>query len=159
MKKFFLYLVFFAYVGVLLYLLLFGRTVEESAADLSFRELFSRYANLVPLRSVRSQIQAAQFYWENYGSDYYIRYAIKNIGGNLLLFVPLGCFLPILFKSLRNYLLFLLLIVLSVCLIEVIQLVSLLGSMDVDDLILNTIGATAGYLFWLACREKTPKPQ
>ena len=37
------------------------------------------------------------------------------------------------------------------CLIELIQLVSKVGSFDVDDLLLNTIGGICGYILFVIC--------
>ena len=75
-------------------------------------------------------------------------YALKNFLGNILVFVPLGVFLPLLFQKQRSFLLFLLSVCAGVCLIELIQYVSQLGSLDVDDLILNVPGACLGWLAW-----------
>ena len=37
-----------------------------------------------------------------------------------------------------------------IVIIELIQLFTLLGSCDIDDLLLNTIGAVIGWLLWRA---------
>lgn len=154
-----LQLAFGFYAAVMLYLLLFGRTAYETSAELTYGQLMASNVNLVPFRSIGILLHAAQYYREQLGSDYYVWFAVKNIGGNLVLFVPLGLFLPALWQRQRKYWLFLLTVAGAICLVEVTQLLTLLGSLDIDDLILNTVGATLGYLLWLAFRKKTHKPQ
>lgn len=75
-------------------------------------------------------------------------YSIVNLLGNVLAFVPLGIFLPALFRRQRSFGLFLLTVVLLVCLIELVQLLTMRGALDVDDLILNVPGACLGWLLW-----------
>ncbi len=71
-----------------------------------------------------------------------------NVIGNICVFIPLGVFLPKLFARCRNFLLVAVLsLELSLC-VEVIQLVTKVGSFDVDDLLLNTIGGILGYLLY-----------
>ncbi|MGD6802044.1 VanZ family protein [Rossellomorea aquimaris] len=77
--------------------------------------------------------------------------------GPLLLFLPMGLLLPVVFKNmqtLRSVVLFS--FVLSF-LIEVLQYVTRLGIMDIDDAILNTAGAITGYLFYTILFKKTAK--
>ena len=74
---------------------------------------------------------------------------IKNIVGNLLLFVPMGAFLPFAFdkmKTLWRAVSVMLIIILSV---ELVQIVLVIGSFDVDDLLLNLLGGLLGYLLYL----------
>jgi VanZ family protein len=63
-------------------------------------------------------------------------------------------------KKTRNYLIFILYIIITITLVEVVQLFTLLGSCDIDDLIFNTIGASIGYLIFLIiyrCTHRTVK--
>lgn len=79
---------------------------------------------------------------------FYRPYALKNFLGNILAFIPLGVFLPLLFQRQRKFLLFLLTVMTLVCAVELLQLATQLGSLDVDDLILNVPGACLGWLVW-----------
>lgn len=76
---------------------------------------------------------------------------------NILLFLPLGVFLPFLyerFKSAKNVAVYGFLMSLS---IELLQLFNA-GITDVNDLIMNTLGAVLGYLLWKnAARKLTGK--
>lgn len=84
--------------------------------------------------------------------NFMIKFWIKNIAGNLLLFFPLGILLPLLWERFRNLTK---VIIFAFCLtlsIEILQL--LLGyignvgrAFDIDDIILNTAGALLGFVF------------
>ena len=74
------------------------------------------------------------------------RAVLLNIAGNMAAFVPFGFFLPEIWEQVnRWYTTTLLGFVFSLC-IETVQLISRVGSFDVDDLLLNTAGALVGYV-------------
>ena len=65
-----------------------------------------------------------------------------NLCGNLILFAPLGFFVPILFEDkIKNTKQFILMIIVVTVSVEALQFISYTGSTDIDDIILNTIGA------------------
>lgn len=64
--------------------------------------------------------------------------------GNLLLFVPYGILLPMIFKI--NYVKTLLLFLCFIFAVETTQLVTYLGYFDAEDILINTIGMTQGYI-------------
>ena len=74
----------------------------------------------------------------------------SNLFGNILIFVPFGFFIAMasssrsFFKALFNSL------GLSLC-VEILQLVTRVGSFDVDDILLNTIGGMLGYIVFMIC--------
>ena len=66
-------------------------------------------------------------------------------------FIPFGFILPVISRRWRSgFLIVLSGFCLSFC-VETIQLVTKVGCFDVDDLILNTAGAAAGYLLFAVC--------
>lgn len=68
---------------------------------------------------------------------------IENVLGNIVLFIPLGILLPTLIRKSGKITL-----ILGICtsaIIEIVQFVFGLGSTDIDDLILNTVGVLIGY--------------
>lgn len=80
----------------------------------------------------------------------YIRYAdrlnsVENLVGNVVVFIPLGIFLPLLFKSCRRFRETLMVSFICVVGIELFQLFSAFGAFDVDDILLNCVGASLGY--------------
>ena len=77
---------------------------------------------------------------------------VLNVIGNIVVFMPIGMFLPSLFSRCRNIIFTTLLsLEISLC-VEVIQLVTKVGSFDVDDLLLNTIGGICGYIVYMVYR-------
>ncbi len=91
----------------------------------------------------------------------YVHYARKigstrvllNLLGNVIMFVPCGFFLPALFNGRKRHPF---VAVFACCLfsvvIETCQFVTHLGSCDVDDVILNTLGGTLGYILYVVYR-------
>ena len=71
-----------------------------------------------------------------------------NVIGNVCVFMPLGVFLPKLFERCRRLLAVLVLSLELSLAIEIVQLVTKIGSFDVDDLLLNTIGGILGYFVY-----------
>lgn len=94
-------------------------------------------SNLIPLVGTLQMIQHAS------------RLAvIRNLAGNLILLMPLGFFLPIFFKPVRQVWKILgtgFLVSLS---IELSQLFLAVRIFDVDDLIFNTLSVLIGFLFF-----------
>ena len=90
----------------------------------------------------------------------YRRAAAINLFGNIGMFIPLGFGLPWVHPRLRRWWRTMLLSAVLIILIELSQLVTLLGRCDVDDLILNLIGVTIGYCFWaIALKRKEEQNQ
>ena len=82
-------------------------------------------------------------------------FALSNIGGNIILFMPFGFFLPLLW---RNYRSGHKIAIAGMCLstmIEISQLFIHRGT-DVDDVILNTIGTCVGYLVFKGVQKSLP---
>ena len=72
---------------------------------------------------------------------------IINLVTNLLLFAPMGFFIPLLFKDkITNIKQFIILIIILSLFVEILQFITYRGSTDIDDIILNTIGAIIIYI-------------
>lgn len=79
--------------------------------------------------------------------EVYSKLFIKNVIGNILLFIPLGMFLTYKFETKKIYHIFFLTLYFSFF-IEVIQL--LIGRVfDVDDILLNVVGGLIGYCIYM----------
>ena len=112
-------------------------------------DYISRSVNLIPFKTIGDYIRF---------SDIYRDLAIRNIGGNLLLFLPMGFFLPVFFPLLRKLWKTLLVTGVAVLFAECLQILLRRGIFDIDDLILNLTGALCGYfvyrLFWkISCKN------
>nr|WP_258564858.1 VanZ family protein [Streptomyces sp. WELS2] len=106
-------------------------TLEPSPASASLT-----HNNLHPGRSLRAYLDQPE-----------LRDTVKQIGGNLLLGVPFGVLLPVLATGARGFWRVMLLTATVMLLVEMAQGFLVTGRVfDVDDVILNTSGALAGYL-------------
>ena len=75
----------------------------------------------------------------------------KQILGNFVMLLPLGIYLPFIYKRLRkayNFFVVLLICFLVSVGIELLQLATSYRSADVDDVLLNTLGGGAGFLIY-----------
>ncbi|NGZ75663.1 VanZ family protein [Saccharibacillus alkalitolerans] len=126
-------LLLLGYGGVLLYWMFWG---FGRSAHIGLDEPF-RY-NAEPFETIRLFTRSAG--WDN------LRAPLINLAGNVAVFVPFGILFPILFRKCRNYFGFILRFLLLILLLELAQGFSGAGVADVDDLILNGIGATIGYI-------------
>jgi len=84
-----------------------------------------------------------------------LRYTIpsvarRNIAGNLLLLAPLGVLLPLLFTRIRHPMALAWRAVAVSVSIELLQFVSRSRTVDIDDVILNAVGAMAGFALFAA---------
>lgn len=138
---------FGAYILLMLWLL-FGQRWGMDAPGTYLQQLRENL-NLVPLHTIRGF-----FHTLDSSNPYLVRHAVINLAGNVVMFVPLGFFLSLLFEPLRAYRRHLVCVLLILLVIELVQLLSLLGSCDVDDFLLNVPGTAIGYGI---CRWILPK--
>ena len=78
--------------------------------------------------------------------------AFANLAGNVLIFVPFGFFMPMASRSWNRS--FFLTVFYSFGIsffVEVFQLLTKVGSFDVDDMLLNTAGGLCGYILFALC--------
>ena len=122
---------FLIYLAGLCYFLFFAENYGRIFGQENYRY------NLVPFREIER-------FW-TYRDELGI-HSFYNLAGNILGFVPAGFFIPILWENKRGFFF-------TVCvtfdmslLVEILQIVLRVGSFDVDDLILNTLGGIIGYL-------------
>ena len=73
-----------------------------------------------------------------------------NLAGNILIFVPYGFFISVASRARGFFKTLFFSMGLSLC-VEIIQLFTRVGSFDVDDILLNTIGGVFGYIIFLIC--------
>lgn len=92
---------------------------------------------LEPLRTIRNFL----IHYRRTGS----LSSLANLLGNAVILIPLGVLLPVMFRPMRRFWVFLPLAALVSVGIEWLQYVTATGVADVDDSILNFAGAAAGY--------------
>ena len=138
------YAVFIAYVVLMLWLL-FGRRTAYPLTG-AYNEALLGSMNLRPFRTIRLFVDVIASGGTRVYDSSLVLAAYINIFGNVVMFAPFGFFLPRLFPRLRRFWRTLLCAALLVAAVEVVQLLTRLGSCDIDDLLLNLSGVTLGYL-------------
>ena len=135
--------IFFLYLLIVIRLIVFKYPMDE------LREIAQGWSKAVILEG----LETANFTLFK-TIRMYIDYAYKlnsfeNLVGNVLIFVPFGFGLPYVLQKGRNFFIMLVNVFLFVVGIEVFQLFSAFGAFDVDDILLNCVGAVTGYLLYL----------
>lgn len=143
-------ILFVLYFAVLFYFLFFSEEMGRTYSERTY------HYNLVPFKEIGRFIR----YHRTLGTGT----VLLNIVGNVAAFVPFGIFLPVFSARCRKVWFTVFYSFELSLLVELLQLVTKVGSFDVDDLILNTIGGLAGFLIYLLGKrilrgdgcEKTP---
>lgn len=120
--------------------LLFGQRLGTQIYE---QQLADR-VNLIPFATISRYMQMIRTLTD----PGLFRHALVNLVGNVVLFIPLGFFLPYFCRPLRGFLRTALTVLALIVVVELTQYVTLLGSCDVDDLVLNMAGALMGYPVW-----------
>ena len=94
--------------------------------------------NLIPFRSIGVQLTHINETW-----------ALKNILGNIISFIPFGFLLPIVYNKINSFFKFFASNILFILFVESFQFFTRIGCFDVDDIILNFVGSLCGYLVLL----------
>lgn len=134
--RFFSWILFIIYLIVMVYFLFFSEQFGRVPSE-------TYHYNLEPLAEIKRYI--------NYSREIGSFNVIINLIGNVACFMPFGFVLPILSNRQRNILKVTFLSFLCSVTVEFIQLVSKLGSCDIDDVILNTTGGFLGYILFCIC--------
>ena len=140
-KKHLLIAAFVVYLAAAVWLLF----MRHAASDMPLLEYVRQNTNFIPLFS----------FYVLYTTPY-ISYRVLvpfcvNLVGNLLLFAPWGVLLPMLDKRFCSAKRFFLLTACVIIAVELTQLILKVGVCDIEDFILNMLGAAVG---WLVIRKK-----
>ena len=100
--------------------------------------------NLMPFKTIKSLFRY------NYSLDY----ILVNLVGNIAALMPLGVLFPMRFSSAKKCFNFTLMVVGVVVFIEVVQFVFNVGALDIDDLILNVLGAELIFVIYKIFTKK-----
>ena len=122
------YGVMFLYALILFFLLFKKKSVG------SFQTI-----NLIPFRTIIDYL---------FNEDVIVRsFAFSNIMGNIAIFIPLGIYIPLLINKKSIFTNSAIVALISLC-VEIVQYILAIGTADVDDIILNTIGGLLGILIF-----------
>lgn len=137
--------IFFAIYAVLLLSVLFfkyhgGGFLLNSSVELN--KYIKLNTNFIPFKTIGEYIGAL------INNSTNPRIIVANLVGNVIIFIPMGIFLPFYFKKLRVFGKYIITVVIMVLLVELIQFVFMLGIADIDDFILNVAGGAIGFVLW-----------
>lgn len=132
----FSWILFIIYLVIMVYFLFFCERFGRVPSD-------EYHYNLDPFAEIKRYIRHIQ--------DIGYFYVIINLVGNVVCFMPLGVVLPILSNYKWGVFRITCVSFFASVIIELIQLVSKLGSCDVDDIFMNTCGGLLGYILYLIC--------
>mgnify|MGYP003294232603 CR=1 FL=1 len=139
---------FSVYCTVMLWLLFFRS--DSRYPGLPYKELLQQNTNLIPFYTIKNYLHVLQ-----YSADRYMRtHCFMNLAGNIVLFIPAGWLLPKLWGWLRNFFRFFIFCTGVIFLVETLQLFTLLGRFDIDDLILNLFGMVLGFVLFAVKQNK-----
>lgn len=125
------WVLFLLYLALLSYLMFFSEDFGRTNQDRGYAY------NLVPFKEISRFVT----YYDILGMEA----LIINLVGNVAAFMPFGFFMPVVSRRSRGPVRIILLGFGFSLMLETIQLVFRVGSFDVDDLILNTLGAGLGF--------------
>ena len=129
-------ILFVLYIAFIIYFLIFSDWYGRG-------DVMSEYRyNLVLFREIKR-------FWK-YREQLGMFAMFTNLFGTVLIFMPFGFFMPIACRNKRFFSALSYSFGLSLC-VETFQLVAKVGSFDVDDLLLNTVGGAAGYILYTIC--------
>lgn len=140
--------VFVVYLLLLIKLLFFKirlvfSTIDIAGNEKSTFESLLATSNFIPLYKI--------YYYASGQEPYLV--GLLNVAGNVLLFVPMGFFLPLFIKRLNTALRVAALTAGLSLVAETLQLFTTTGEFDVDDVLLNTAGAVVGYFGLCVARK------
>ena len=128
------WVLFIAYLALLVYFMFFAESFGRDPQQRDYAYNLELFKEIKRFYHYRHQLGMEAF--------------LLNIVGNVVGFLPCGFFLPIVSRRGRKwYNAILLSFGLSLC-IETTQLIFKVGSFDVDDLLLNTLGGALGYVVY-----------
>ena len=127
---------FVLYIGFLIYFLIFSDWYGRTG------EMQEYHYNLVLFKEIK------RFWQYRHQLGFFAMFT--NLFGNVIIFIPVGFFLPMASKDRSCFATLFWSFGLSLC-VETFQLLTKVGSFDVDDILLNTIGGVAGHIIFVIC--------
>ena len=141
-SKVLIWILLLVYIAVLVKLIILKHyplsLVIDELKNIELLEIKRRFqwSNFIPFKTINNYL-----FLYNVNTNV----VVQNLVGNIIAFIPLGFLLPILIKRLRNLKYIFFIALFTSLFFETIQILSGIGSFDIDDLILNTLGALLGY--------------
>lgn len=131
------------YLFAVLGLLFFSKDLAHFHQIADQEEYMERYVTLIPFETYQQM-------FSQYESDVLaLRDSVILFAGRFAAFLPLGIFLLVLIRALRHFWRYTLVLSGIIILVEILQFSFYLGSVTLDGIVLNVLGAEFAYLtFW-----------
>ena len=139
--------------GLLMLYLLFIRG-RHAVDGVPYLDQVRENYNLMPFHTIGNYwhiLANKEYYLAKWSYEQYLQQvqgSVVNLVGNVIMFIPLGYFIPRVGQKYRRFFRCMLLVLVLILAVELLQLITLLGSCDIDDLLLNILGAAMGYILW-----------
>lgn len=127
-------ILFILYLVLLFYFLFFSEGMGRLETDANYRYNITLFREIKRFYVYRDILGYKAFFF--------------NVFGNIIAFLPFGMLLPKIYEHLKHGVRVTILALELSLLVEIIQLVFKLGSFDVDDILLNTLGGLIGYFIY-----------
>lgn len=141
--KMIIWVIFIIYIGIMVKLLVVQsspRGIIESMKMATIPEVERRIkqGNYIPLNTISKYIIGD----ENNTQD------INKIARNLILYIPLGFFIPILIKTNRDFSNLAMAVITFSVTFALVKIIGGFGVFNIDELILNTLGGIIGFIIY-----------
>jgi len=146
-KKLMLSLFFTYIVGILYYTLFspfYNRNLAVTGWTISFFKQYIKSCNFIPFKTIISFIKHFFIFSEEITQNV----ILLNLIGNFICLIPLSIFIPFFFRKFKRKKNFVFLIIFIAFIIELLQLITMNGAFDIDDIILNSSGCILFYLLF-----------
>ena len=142
-RRFCLELVFVCYIAALVQIIV----IRDFTSFFSFWERAHSLSSIqfIPLKTTLAEVKNDLWPF------------LYHVVGNMIWFVPFGTLAPALLPYLRKFFVFLVFAVCCSLCLEILQWTFVTGISDVDDILLNALGAAAGWPFWRTAYSKIVK--
>ena len=129
-----LWTAFGIYCFILIYILFLSR---GAMIHYSYAQYFRQFTNFIPFKTIIEYVQRYHNGFRNL--------SVINLLGNFVLFMPMGALLPCVIHKLDRFWKVTLTVLGMVVMVEIVQGILRVGSVDIDDVLFNVIGAMIGY--------------
>ena len=153
-KQTLIHIAFGIYILIMLWLM-FGQRIAQlvnapaSSPTVGYWSEFLEKLNVIPFETI--------IYYSRSLAKGINSAAIVNLVGNVVMFIPLGFFLPCVSKKARTLKGDIVMALICILCAEIVQVFTLLGYFDVDDLILNMLGVYVGFLLYASAFRRSAK--
>ncbi|QOS97799.1 VanZ family protein [Brevibacterium sp. JNUCC-42] len=96
--------------------------------------------NLIPFDTISTFLMN----YDHYNSDI----LVKNLLGNIIIYIPMGIFMPLLFTTMNSMKKVVVFTVIFSLVINILQVTTKIGVFDIDDIMLNVVGGVIGYVLF-----------